>query len=108
MSYFASEIKKKNVNLVIDIGNTVAKLAVFDGDKVVEVLRGSNHSLDWLSMLCNKYPIKEVSLHQSSHSVTPYDANWLEFHLKLLSSTTKPPYLSIIYTKHLRLWEWTG
>ena len=46
------------MNLVIDIGNTVAKLAVFDGDKVVEVLRGSNHSLDWLSMLCNKYPIQ--------------------------------------------------
>ena len=46
------------MNLVIDIGNTVTKLAVFDGDKVVEVLRGSNHSLDWLSMLCNKYSIK--------------------------------------------------
>jgi type III pantothenate kinase len=58
LSYFAGETKKENVNLVIDIGNTVAKLAVFDGDKVVEVLRGSNHSLDWLSMLCNKYPIK--------------------------------------------------
>ena len=58
LSYFAGETKKENVNLVIDIGNTVAKLAVFDGDKVVEVLRGSNHSLDWLSMLCNKYPIE--------------------------------------------------
>lgn len=46
------------MNLVIDIGNTVAKLAVFDGDEVVEVLRGSNHSLDWLSMLCHKYHIE--------------------------------------------------
>ena len=60
LSYFAGKTKKGNVNLVIDIGNTVAKLAVFDGDKVVEVLRGSNHSLDWLSMLCNKYPIERV------------------------------------------------
>lgn len=58
LRYFAAEIKKRNVNLIIDIGNTVAKLAVFDGDEVVEVLRGSNHSLDWLSMLCNKYPIE--------------------------------------------------
>ena len=33
LSYFAGETKKENVNLVIDIGNTVAKLAVFDGDK---------------------------------------------------------------------------
>ncbi len=47
-----------DVNLVIDIGNTIAKLAVFDGDEVVEVLRGSNHSLDWLSMLCHKYQIE--------------------------------------------------
>ena len=29
----------KEVNLVIDIGNTVAKLAVFDNEEVVEVLR---------------------------------------------------------------------
>jgi type III pantothenate kinase len=47
------------VNLVIDIGNTVAKLAVFDKEEVVEVLRGSNHSLDCLTMLCNKYPIEK-------------------------------------------------
>ena len=32
LSYFAGETKKENVNLVIDIGNTVAKLAVFDGE----------------------------------------------------------------------------
>lgn len=49
---------RKEVNLVIDIGNTVAKLAVFDNEEVVEVLRGSNHSLDCLNMLCNKYPIE--------------------------------------------------
>ena len=59
LRYFAAE-KRTNVNLVIDIGNTVAKLAVFDGDEVVEVLRGSNHSLDCLTMLCNKYPIERV------------------------------------------------
>ena len=57
LRYFAAE-KRTNVNLVIDIGNTVAKLAIFDGDEVVEVLRGSNHSLDCLTMLCNKYPIE--------------------------------------------------
>ena len=28
LSYFAGETKKENVNLVIDIGNTVAKLAL--------------------------------------------------------------------------------
>ena len=45
------------MNLIIDIGNTVAKLAVFNGNELVEVIRGSNHSLDCLSMLFHKYPI---------------------------------------------------
>ncbi len=45
------------MNLIIDIGNTVAKIAVFSGDEIVEVLRGSNHSIDCVGMLCNKYPI---------------------------------------------------
>ncbi len=46
------------MNLVIDIGNTIAKIAVFENEEVIEVIRGSNHSLDCLAMLCNKYPIK--------------------------------------------------
>ncbi len=45
------------MNLVIDIGNTIAKLAVFDKEEIVEVIRGSNHSLDCLPILYNKYPI---------------------------------------------------
>ena len=48
------------MNLVIDIGNTVAKLAVFDNEDMIEVIRGSNHSLDCLPMLCHKYPIKKA------------------------------------------------
>ena len=45
------------MNLVIDIGNTVAKVAVFNQGEVIEIIRSSNHSLDCLGMLCNKYPI---------------------------------------------------
>ncbi len=45
------------MNLIIDIGNTVAKIAIFEEDTLVDVIRGSNHSLDCLSMLCHKYPI---------------------------------------------------
>ena len=51
--------KREEVNLVIDIGNTVAKLAIFDGDNIVEVIRGSNHSLDILPVILNKYPIEK-------------------------------------------------
>ena len=46
------------MNLIIDIGNSVAKLAIFDKGELVEVFRGSNHSLDCLPMLCSRYPLK--------------------------------------------------
>ena len=46
------------MNLIVDIGNSVAKIAIFEGEKLVEVFRGSNHSLDCLPMFCHKYPIK--------------------------------------------------
>lgn len=46
------------MNLIIDIGNSVAKLAIFDNDQIVEVFRGSNHSLDCLPMLCSRYPLE--------------------------------------------------
>ena len=45
--------------LIIDIGNSVAKLAIFKNGKVIEVFRGSNHSLDCLPMFCSKYSIKK-------------------------------------------------
>ena len=48
------------MNLAIDIGNTVAKLAIFDGYKLVEVLSSSNHSLDCLNMICQKYPVQNA------------------------------------------------
>ena len=47
------------MELIIDIGNSNAKQAVFDNGKIVEVLRGSNHSLDCLPLLYNKYPIEK-------------------------------------------------
>ena len=46
------------MNLIIDIGNSVAKLAIFDKGELVEVFRGSNHSLDCLPMLCSRYPLR--------------------------------------------------
>lgn len=55
LRYFAAE-KRTNVNLVIDIGNTVAKLAVFDGDEVVEVLRGS--TILWTASPCSATNIR--------------------------------------------------
>ena len=46
------------MNLVIDIGNTTAKIAVFNGDELVEIYY-SNHSLEILRDISLKHPFKQ-------------------------------------------------
>ena len=46
------------MNLIIDIGNTTAKVALFNRSEMVEVLTESNQSLDSLEALCSKYRIE--------------------------------------------------
>ena len=48
------------MNLVIDIGNTAAKLAVFDGTELLEVVYDSNRTLERLPGLCSRYPIGQA------------------------------------------------
>lgn len=43
------------MNLVIDIGNTVAKLAAFDGERLQEVVHTDNKSLELLPGFCVKW-----------------------------------------------------
>ena len=47
------------MNLIIDIGNSVAKLAVFDSNEIVEVHHCSNQLLEQLPGLCNRYVIEK-------------------------------------------------
>ncbi|MGL4518376.1 MAG: type III pantothenate kinase [Phocaeicola sp.] len=47
------------MNLVIDIGNSTAKLAVFKEDQLMEIVQDSNQSFSQLYTLCEKYPIKQ-------------------------------------------------
>ena len=46
------------MNLIIDIGNTTAKVALFNRSEMVEVLTESNQSLDSLEALCSKFRIE--------------------------------------------------
>ena len=48
------------MQLVIDIGNTVAKLAAFRGDELLEVAYTSNETLAELPAFCCKYPFKQA------------------------------------------------
>ncbi|WP_291529732.1 type III pantothenate kinase [Bacteroides sp. UBA939] len=48
------------MNLVIDIGNTVAKIAVFDGVSLLEVAYDSNENLDHLPGIYHKYHFEKA------------------------------------------------
>ena len=58
LRYFVTS-KEKKVNLIIDIGNTAAKLAVFKDGEILEVKRCSHVLKDELVALSNKYPFKK-------------------------------------------------
>ena len=47
------------MNLIIDIGNTKAKIAFFDGGEIVDVVAESNQSLGCLKALCYQYPVEQ-------------------------------------------------
>ena len=50
---------QKDLNLIIDIGNTKAKIAFFDGGEMVDVVAESNQSLGCLKALCSQYPVEQ-------------------------------------------------
>ena len=47
------------MNLIIDIGNTSAKLAVFEKGDMKDMLRCSNRSLQGVETFCSRYPIQK-------------------------------------------------
>ena len=57
---FAPAKEPKDLNLIIDIGNTKAKIAFFDGGEMVDVVAESNQSLGCLKALCSQYPVEQV------------------------------------------------
>ncbi len=48
------------MNLIIDIGNTVAKMAAFDGSSLIEVVYDSNRTLEHLPDVCRKYSFEKA------------------------------------------------
>ncbi len=56
----AKKINKLFVNLIIDIGNTCAKIAVFDNNTLKEVVYNSNQDLADVVSICYKYGTKRA------------------------------------------------
>ena len=47
------------MNLVIDIGNTAAKIAVFDGEELIDISYEPQHSLDSLKEISQRFPLRQ-------------------------------------------------
>ena len=47
------------MNLIIDIGNTTAKIAIFDQGEIIEVTRSSNEDLGCIEDICKRHPIRK-------------------------------------------------
>ena len=50
----------EKMNLIIDIGNTAAKIALFDGDSLVDVVHDSNRTLERLPDICSHYDVERA------------------------------------------------
>lgn len=55
------------MNLIIDIGNTVTKLAVFHQNEMIDMVYDTNHSLDKLNNVCERYTICQGILSSVIH-----------------------------------------
>lgn len=88
------------MNLIIDIGNSVAKLAVFDQERLVEVFHSSNRSLDCLPMLCSRYPLERgimASVVTLSNAIRQ-QLRSLPFQLIELTHQTSVPITNLYHT----------
>ncbi len=81
------------LNLIIDIGNTAAKIAVFDNSEMLEVFTISNQSLDCMKTITDKYAIDKgivASVIDLNESVLA-DLSTLSFPLLWLDQNTLLP-----------------
>lgn len=78
------------MNLIIDIGNSAAKLAVFHQDKMIEMVHDTNHSLEKLKSICEKYAIKRGIYSSVIHlnDIIESQLKQLDFPLLQLDYTT--------------------
>ena len=88
------------MNLIIDIGNTVAKIAVFEGKELKEVFYDSKSSLDSLPKICRQYkPDKGILATVIELSETVKEQlGQLDFEILILNSKTPIPITNLYAT----------
>ncbi|MAQ31969.1 MAG: pantothenate kinase [Flavobacteriales bacterium] len=81
------------MNLVLDIGNTNAKLAIFQSNQIVKSEMTNNLSENYLKKIINKYPIKNICCSNSGeplHWVKDFCIKSNLYYLKVNSQCNLP------------------
>ncbi len=58
----------KTLRLVVDVGNTRTKAALFDGDRLVRAGRGASDRIDWLEAMVQDARVERVVLGSVAHT----------------------------------------
>lgn len=89
-------LKLNRVELVIDIGNSSAKLAVFDKNEIVDIFYDSNRDISQLDNLCKKYKITKgiISSVVKISDTINRQINSLPFKAFILSHSTSIPIIN--------------
>ena len=88
------------MNLIIDIGNSVAKLAVFHQGEMIDMVYDTNHSLDKLENICERYAIRRGILSSVIHlnDIVESQLKHLDFPLLRLDYKTPLPITNLYRT----------
>ncbi len=79
------------MNLIIDIGNTVSKLAVFHQNEMIDMVYDTNHVLDNLDNLCQKYAIKRGIISSVIHPNDVIESQLRKLYFPLLRLDYRTP-----------------
>lgn len=91
------------MNLIIDIGNTLAKLVVFEANKPIAEIHTSNHTLEALPDVIRRYPAVRHGIVSTVMDLSPeaqHSLRQLPFVPLMLSSQTPVPLRIAYHTPH--------
>lgn len=88
------------MNLIIDIGNSAAKLAVFHRNEMIDMVYDTNHSLEHLKNICQRYNIEKGILSTVIHmnDIIESQISHLTFPLLKLDYRTPLPIVNLYRT----------
>jgi len=85
------------MNLVIDIGNTLSKLAVFENNNIIDYQKTEDLAWDIIESFSRKHPLKGIIVSDVTSKMDPYTKKLKEYCPVILMTPHTPTPLDIQY-----------